>query len=73
MRRSQQLLIDTAYIRCCKVHTYWSPFLHVSRELQVIQFVHKALGHQSNDKCNVQLAHTFYCNHLGRKVSNFML
>lgn len=64
------------YTLCCKDamgHTYWSPFLQASLERQVIQFVHKALGYQSNDKCNVQLAHTSYCKHLGRKVSNFML
>ena len=45
------------YVLCCKNekrHPYFSPFLHASLEGQVSQFVHKALGHRSNGKCNVQ-------------------
>ena len=60
------------YVLCCnddKGQPYWSPFLHAGLVCKVIQFVHNALGHQRNDKCNVQLPHTFYCKHLGRKVS----
>jgi hypothetical protein len=67
-----KLINDVLHCKGDQGYPYWRPFLPASLERQVIQFVHKTVGHQGTEKCIAHLAHTFYCKNLGRKVRKFI-